>query len=50
MLFRSHLTPNIDRIEFLELIFQSSLETNQDNENYEICSVIRDCINRLNEG
>jgi hypothetical protein len=44
-----HLEPNINRISFLEEVFESSLLTNEEDENYEMCCVIKDCIDRLNE-
>lgn len=44
-----HLLPHINRITFLEEILESSLLTNELDENYEICSVIKDCQRRLNE-
>ena len=44
-----HLQPHINRITFLEEILETSLLTNEQEENYEICSVIKDCQRRLNE-
>lgn len=44
-----NLDPTINRISFLEEVFESSLITNEEDENYEMCGVLRDCIKRLNE-
>lgn len=44
-----HLEPDEDRIEFLNMVFKSTLITNEMEENYEVCQVIRDAQNRLNE-
>jgi hypothetical protein len=43
------LNPNINRINFLEEILDASIQSNEDLENYEICVVLSDCKNRLNE-
>jgi hypothetical protein len=47
--FDAELHPSIDRIIFIREVFQSSLECNVEDENYEIAVVIRDCIKRLDE-
>lgn len=44
-----HLAPQYDRIQFLDEIFLSSLMVNEEDELYEICTVLRDCRKRLNE-
>jgi hypothetical protein len=44
-----NLEPDINRISFLEEIFESSLITNEEDENYEMCMVLKDCLTRLNE-
>jgi hypothetical protein len=44
-----NLEPDISRISFLEGIFESSLITNEEDENYEMCMVLKDCLNILNE-
>jgi hypothetical protein len=41
--------PEINRINFLQELLESSLITNENLENYEICSVLRDCINQIND-
>lgn len=41
--------PFINRITFLNEVLESTLITNEYYENYEVCSVIRDCKKRLNE-
>lgn len=43
------LSPEYNRITFLEEILESSLITNEMEENFEMCQVILDCIKRLNE-
>lgn len=43
------LEPNINRIDFLDDIFDSTLETNVEQENYEVAAVIRDCRKLINE-
>lgn len=44
-----NLDQDINRISFLEEVFESSLLSNEMEENYEMCTVLRDCIIRLNE-
>jgi hypothetical protein len=44
-----NLEPDINRILFLEEIFESSIITNEQDENYEMCIVLKDCLTRLNE-
>lgn len=44
-----HLPKHINRIDFLMGILESSLLINEEYENYEVCSVIRDTIKRLND-
>lgn len=39
----------MNRISFLDEILESSLESNEKEENYEVCMVIKDMINKLNE-
>lgn len=43
------LPKELSRLEFLEHLLQSTLESNEEEENYEICNVIIDCVKRLNE-
>ena len=43
------LPKEINRITFVQEVFESSLITNELDENYEICMVIRDCIKQINE-
>tara|TARA_R110000868_G_scaffold370916_3_gene634428 strand:+ start:1634 stop:1903 length:270 start_codon:yes stop_codon:yes gene_type:complete len=45
----SELEPTINRIEFLDDIFDSTLDTNVQEENYEVAAVIRDCRKLINE-
>ena len=42
-------TPEINRINFLQQILQSSLITNENLENYEVCIILRDCLNKIND-
>lgn len=44
-----NLAPQYNRVDFLLEVLESSLETNIEEETYEVATVIRDCINRLNE-
>lgn len=44
-----HLQPDINRIEFLDDIFESTIQTNLINENYEVAALIRDCRQKLHE-
>jgi len=43
------LPKEINRMAFVKEVFESSLITNELQENFEICSVIRDCIKQINE-
>jgi hypothetical protein len=43
----SELPVYISRITFLKEVLESSLITNEREENYEVCSVIRDTIKRI---
>jgi hypothetical protein len=42
-------TPEINRIYFLQQILESSLITNENLENYEVCNIINDCLKKLND-
>lgn len=44
-----HLSPEYNRVAFLQEILESSLMTNEYEENFEMCQVILDCTKRLNE-
>jgi hypothetical protein len=43
------LAPEINRISFLDEVFESSLITNEDAEQYVVCAVLNDCRKILNE-
>lgn len=43
------LKPELNRINVLDKILESSIITNQEMEQYEICQVLMDIRNRLNE-
>ena len=43
------LEPTINRLEFLDDVFDSTLDTNVEQENYEVAAVIRDCRKLINE-
>ena len=43
------LDPTINRIDFLDDVLMSSIQTNEVIEKYEVCSVFRDCRKLLNE-
>ena len=42
-------TPEINRINFLQELLQSSLISNENLENYEVCQILKDCLNSINE-
>jgi hypothetical protein len=42
------LPAHINRIQFIDEILESTLETNEEEENYEVCSVIRDIKELIN--
>ena len=44
-----HLAPEINRITFLNDVFESSLISNEDLEQYEVCEVLKDCRKELND-
>ena len=44
-----NLNPEINRIEFLDDVLVSSIESNKEEELYEICIVLSDCRKLLNE-
>ena len=41
--------PEINRINFLQELLESSLITNEELENYEVCTILRDCLNQFND-
>jgi hypothetical protein len=41
--------PEINRIDFLQELLESSLITNEELENYEVCQILRDCIKQIND-
>lgn len=43
------LKPEVNRIDVLDSILESSIITNQEDEMYEICQVLMDIRTRLNE-
>lgn len=43
------LHQDLDRLDFLRDILLSSLESNEEEEYYEVCQVINDCIKLLDE-
>jgi len=43
------LPKEINRLTFVQKVFESSLITNEKDENYEICAVLVDCLKKLNE-
>lgn len=44
-----HLDKTINRITFLDEVLESSIESNEENEEYIICQVLFDCRKYLNE-
>jgi hypothetical protein len=44
-----NLNPEIDRLDILDKILESSIITNQKTEEYEICAVLSDIRNLLDE-
>jgi|GEM_PF-1813397 len=49
ILLDKHVNPKINRIDLLEKIIESSIITNESDENYEICQVLTDLRKILNE-
>ena len=43
-----HLDPHINRISFLDEVLESSLMTNEEDEEYIVCQVLFDCRKYLN--
>jgi hypothetical protein len=43
------LRPDIDRMQILDKLLESSIITNQEKEEYEICQVLKDIRNLINE-
>lgn len=43
------LPEEIDRLDYLKDIFESTIKTNERDELYEICEVIKDCRKILND-
>jgi hypothetical protein len=43
------LDPTINRITFLDEVFESSLITNEDAEQYTVCAVLNDCRKLIND-
>ena len=43
------LRPDIDRMQILDKLLESSIITNQEQEEYEICQVLKDIRNLINE-
>lgn len=44
-----HFRQGIDRLDILDKMLLSSINTNIDEENYEVCAVLNDIRNLLNE-
>lgn len=44
-----HFAPEISRISILNSLIDSSIETNEEEENYEICQVLKDLKTIINE-
>jgi len=44
-----HLRPDMDRIKVLDLLLESSIITNQEQEEYEVCQVLTDIRKLMNE-
>jgi hypothetical protein len=43
------LPPYINRMTFIDEVLESTLESNEQEEKYEVCSVIRDIVKLINE-
>ena len=43
------LPTEIDRIDFIKEVLQATIIHNEKFENYELCGVMKDCVNRINE-
>jgi len=44
-----HLDPTINRITFLDEVLESSLMTNEEDEEYTVCQVLFDCRKLIND-
>lgn len=48
-LLDSHLSPKMDKMDILERLLESSIQSNEDDENYEVCQVLNDIKKIINE-
>ena len=44
-----HVTPKLNRIEILDKMLDSSIQTNEQDENYEVCQFLNDIKQIINE-
>ena len=43
------LNPEFDRLRILDMLLQSSIESNEENEEYEVCELMKSIRNLINE-
>lgn len=44
-----HVSPKLDRMEILDKMLESSIQTNEEEENYEVCQFLSDIKQIINE-
>lgn len=44
-----HVSPKLDRMEILDKMLDSSIQTNEEDENYEVCQFLSDIKQIINE-
>jgi hypothetical protein len=44
-----HVNPKLDRVEILDKMLDSSIQTNEQDENYEVCQFLNDIKQIINE-
>lgn len=48
-LLDQQLNPKLNRLDILDRLLESSIQTNEEEENYEVCQVLRDIKQIINE-
>lgn len=48
-LLDQQLNPKLNRLDILDKLLESSIQTNEEEENYEVCQVLRDIKQIINE-
>ena len=44
-----HVNPKLNRVEILDMMLDSSIQTNEQDENYEVCQFLNDIKQIINE-